>query len=99
MTCGPSLPADVLDITSAALGLVGSLLLLITAWRAIPFQAVIDEARGADPQKPGGRYVMVGKNLAERGLLNVHASERRYLIAGTLFLAAGFLCSIASHFF
>ncbi len=92
-------PVDLgLHIAADISGFVGSILLTVTAWQAIPLQGIVDSAEGADPDKPGGHYIIIAKDLAQADLSGIRAGERRYMIAGAVFLAAGFLCSIVAHF-
>ncbi len=87
-----------LHVLADTCGFVGSILLLATAWWAVPLQSIIDIPQGTDPNKPGTKYIVVAQELAKTDLSCVHAGERRYMIFGAGFLASGFLCSIMAHF-
>jgi hypothetical protein len=87
-----------MDGISAALGLLGSLLLAITAWRATPLQAVVDTAHDADAKAPGDSYLVAAKVGAENRLADIRRSERTLLFTGASCLILSFVLSLLKHF-
>lgn len=87
-----------MEFAADGLGLASSIVLLVTAWKAAPIQALLDKAAELDAKKPGGRLLVTLSVKSQEDLAKVRGLERRYLLAGTWLLLASFLTSSIARF-
>jgi hypothetical protein len=86
-----------LDVTGSLLGFVGAILLLVSAVRVHPFQAIVDRAASAGSGE-GGQFAAASATGASRVIAKMRNTEHVLLIVGAIFLSLGFGCSVLKDF-
>ena len=84
----------VLDFAAAALGLLGSLILLVTAIRAAPLQKILDEIGETDTSDPGYQIGVAVRSYAQNALSKVRLWDPVFMYVGIVLLVASFGCSL-----
>jgi hypothetical protein len=89
----------VLEVTGAFCGLLGSLLLIVSAWRSAPFRRTIDLVGKLETTALLATEAKEDAEAANRQLGEVMRLEPAFIVAGAVFLSLGFGLSLAKHLF
>lgn len=89
----------VLDAFAAFFGFASSVVLLVTAIRAAPLQALLDNVEGSAPQDPGYEIALAVSDYAKKNLTKVRLWDPRLLYTGLGLLVLSFLLSMVKDFF
>lgn len=87
----------VLDVASSIFGLLGGLILLISAWKGAPFRETIDAAEILDPKGVLFDVAQDDAKAAKAQLASIMAIERTRIIWGALCLCASFVFALVKH--
>ena len=97
MPAEPSTLSVGLAVASSMLGLVASGLLMVSAWRAIPYNKTIYAADEINPGGLLGEEAMKDSDAAKKQLSRVMSLEPRFLAGGAFCLLLSFLSGLISH--
>lgn len=92
-------PDVVLDLAAATLGFLSSVVLLVTAIRAAPLQALLDKVDPSVSGDPGRQIAIAIKHYAEKNLAKVKLWDPRLMYAGIVLLALSFSMSMVKDIF
>jgi hypothetical protein len=91
--------AIALDVASSVLGLVGGLILLISAWKGAPFRQTIDMAEQLDPKGLLFDLTQEDARAAKTQLAGLMELEPNRIVWGALCLCASFVFALLKHIF